>query len=95
MAMKAFPPVGEALILCLEQRFSCGPPLREESLESLYLRAGHAEVISYLRSIQEKQNTGTSKESTDVLFESEDARSTTSSSNASSRRRRARRGGDR
>jgi len=93
MAMKEFPPVSEVLILCLEQRFNCGPPLRDEPIQSLMLRAGYAEVIEYLRSISSKQNTGMSKESTNVLFESEDPRSTPSSSSSTSRRR-SRRSGD-
>ena len=92
MAMKEFPPVDEVLILCLEQRFDCGPPLKDEMLPDLYLRAGHAEVIAYLRSIQDKQNTGMSKESTDVFFESEDTGSTPSRSSPTSRRRSRRSG---
>ena len=91
MAMKDFPPISEALILCLEQRFNCGPPLRDESIESLMTRAGYSEVIEYLRSIQDKQNTGSSKESTHVLFQPEDSEYSTESRTAS--RRRTRRSG--
>ena len=92
MDLNDFPPVSEALLLCLERRFNCGPPSKSESIQSLMTRAGHAEVISYLRTIKDKQNTGASKESTDVLFESKDTGSSTSSPSAT--RRRARRSGE-
>lgn len=90
MSLKDMPAITEALIKALEQRFSCSPPKASEKPSEMYVRAGAAEVISYLKAVLDDQNVGSSKqESTHVLFESEDPRPSTSSGNTS--RRQARR----
>jgi len=83
------PPVSQALIDCLSQRFDLSPPRSNEDLPRLYTRSGWSEVISFLQLISDKQNTGMSnQEFNDVLLKTEDTRSTSSSGRTPRRRTR-------
>ena len=85
------PAVTEALITGLEKRFSSDPPKSSESPNEMYVRAGQAEVIAYLRYVCDEQNTGIkNQESTDVFLKAE-ATQASQGDRSSSRRRHIRR----
>lgn len=50
------PEVNPKLIDGLERQFPSKPPRRRETLEDLMVRAGHAEIIEFLREQWRRQN---------------------------------------